>query len=121
MPPPPPIPPLPVSSSSGNNYHFQQHHIMDVNQFKQLSAPSLGTSSAIATTLSSSANGGSSGARYQGQQASNFWDNYEHLCALQNLMPLQSLKASLLVDAGTNLNINADRLKFLFDLRIEQF
>jgi hypothetical protein len=42
----------------------------------------------------------------------NFWDTYEHMCALQNEMPLQILKASLAVDAGSNLVINSDRLKF---------
>ena len=43
--------------------------------------------------------------------SANFWENYEHLCALQNLMPLQALKASLSVDGGTQLNLNADKLK----------
>jgi hypothetical protein len=45
------------------------------------------------------------------QQSNNFWENYEHLCALQNLMPLQSLKQSLVTDAGSNLTLNADKLK----------
>lgn len=45
------------------------------------------------------------------QYSANFWENYEHLCALQNLMPLQSLKACLSVDGGANLNLNVDKLK----------
>jgi centrosomal protein CEP78 len=45
------------------------------------------------------------------QYSANFWENYEHLCALQNLMPLQSLKACLSIDGGANLNLNVDKLK----------
>ena len=41
----------------------------------------------------------------------NFWENYEHLCALQNVMPIQSLKASLAVEGGTVLSLNADKLR----------
>ena len=40
---------------------------------------------------------------------SNFWDNYEHLCALQSTAPLQSIKSNLV--NGT-LDINADKLKY---------
>lgn len=39
---------------------------------------------------------------------SNFWDNYEHLCALQSTAPLQSIKSNLV--NGT-LDANADKLK----------
>ena len=42
----------------------------------------------------------------------NFWDSYEHQCVLQNQAPLQFLKQSLSVDAGTNLFIDADKIKF---------
>jgi hypothetical protein len=52
------------------------------------------------------ANAGSSSSN-----SSNFWEAYEHLCSLQSLMPIQSLKASLMTDGGTNLQFNADKLK----------
>ena len=83
--------------------------LMD-NQLKQLSAPSIISSTALPSNLSSSANGSSS-SRYVNQISSNFWENYEHLCALQNVMPLQSIKQCLSTDAGSNLTIMADKLK----------
>ena len=43
--------------------------------------------------------------------SNNFWDTYEHLCALQNVMPLQSLKSCLSSESGAILNLNADKLK----------
>lgn len=46
----------------------------------------------------------------------SFWDSYEHLCALQNLMPIQSLKASLAAEGGTVLNLNADKLRLTLTL-----
>lgn len=53
----------------------------------------------------------------QGKDMANvasFWDCYEHICSLQNLVPIQSLKASLASEGGTVLNINADKLRYLF-------
>lgn len=55
----------------------------------------------------------------QGKDMANvasFWDCYEHICSLQNLVPMQSLKASLASEGGTVLNINADKLRYLFRL-----
>lgn len=103
-------PPVGVGSSSSQNSVYQ---IMDSNQLKQLSAPLLGGSSAaIVSALSaSSANGSTTSRHITNQYSNSFWENYEHLCALQNLMPLQSLKASLSTEAGSNLVINADKLK----------
>jgi hypothetical protein len=43
--------------------------------------------------------------------AASFWDCYEHICSLQNLVPIQSLKASLASEGGTVLSINADKLR----------
>ena len=48
----------------------------------------------------------------------NFWDNYEHLCALQSTAPLQSIKANL---TNGTLDINADKLKFVNFEKIKFF
>ena len=42
--------------------------------------------------------------------ATNFWDNYEHMCAVYNQMPLQTLKA-VAMEGGAILDLNADKLK----------
>ena len=44
------------------------------------------------------------------EQATNFWDNYEHMCAVYNQMPLQTLKA-VAMEGGAILDLNADKLK----------
>ncbi|CAF0863953.1 unnamed protein product [Brachionus calyciflorus] len=106
---------------SSSQFMTTSNYLMD-NQFK-LSAHSVISSTALPSNLSSSANGSS---RYVNQTSGNFWDNYEHLCALQNVMPLQSIKSSLASDAGTNLTIMADKLKsndwdpFLSALRVSK-
>ncbi len=41
----------------------------------------------------------------------SFWDNYEHICALQNLIPVQAIKASLACEGASVLNLNADKLR----------
>lgn len=46
------------------------------------------------------------------KETTSFWDTYENLCALQNLMPLQSLKTCLSSEAGAVLSLNADKLKY---------
>lgn len=92
-----------MSSSQFLTSNFLMDH-----QLKQLSAQSLISSTALPSNLSSSANGSS---RYVNQVSNNFWENYEHLCALQNVMPLQSIKQCLSTDAGSNLNIMVDKLK----------
>jgi hypothetical protein len=43
--------------------------------------------------------------------SANFWENYERLCELQQVAPLQSIKSCLSVDGGANLTLNADKLK----------
>ena len=45
------------------------------------------------------------------QYSANFWENYEHLCALQSVMPLQNLKPALSADSGIYLQLNGDKLK----------
>lgn len=87
--------------------HILASNIMD-HQFKQTSAPSIISSTVLPSNLSAN---GSSSSRFNGQLSNNFWDNYEHLCALQNVTPLQSIKQSLTIDAGSNLSILADKLK----------
>lgn len=42
---------------------------------------------------------------------SNFWDTYEHICAIRNQAPVQFLKKSPLVDFGAKLIVNVDKLK----------
>lgn len=87
--------------------HILASNIMD-HQFKQTSAPAIISSTVLPSNLSAN---GSSSSRFNGQLSNNFWDNYEHLCALQNVTPLQSIKQSLTIDAGSNLSIMADKLK----------
>lgn len=46
------------------------------------------------------------------QYSNNFCEVYEHLCAMQNQMPLQTVKSSVSNgEAGLCLHLNADRLK----------
>lgn len=42
---------------------------------------------------------------------SNFWDTYEHICAIRNHAPVQFLKKSPLIDFGAKLIVNVDKLK----------
>ena len=42
--------------------------------------------------------------------STNFWDNYEHMCAVYNQMPLQTLKA-VAMEGGAILDLHADKLK----------
>jgi hypothetical protein len=82
-------------TASAANHHFFQH-----------SAPIKHSSSATANTTTSMLT-----TRSKEQSNSSFWDHYEYLCTLSNTTPLQSVKASLTVDAGSVLRLNVDRLK----------
>ena len=79
-------------------------------QIKQIPVPMTGTSNVIIGNLSSSVSANNS-SRQLNHYSNNFWENYEHLCTLQNLIPLQSIKTCLSADAGTNLVVNADKFK----------
>ena len=105
MAPPPPIPavqmPTPISSAD----HHQYHNIYQQQQQQQQQQHYGGV-------LTSNNNINNSGSRSaNAQYSANFWENYEHLCALQNVMPLQSLKQTLATEGGANLTLNADKLK----------
>lgn len=106
LPPPPPIPPpvqmtTPiVTSNDHHQYHSTYNHQQQQQQYHHHQRQS------------SSRSGENSNSRVNvAQYSANFWENYEHLCALQNSMPLQSLKACLAMDGGANLVLNADKLK----------
>jgi hypothetical protein len=45
------------------------------------------------------------------EYSTNFWENYEHVCSIQNQMPMQSLKSGLSIEGGAVLNLNADKFK----------
>jgi hypothetical protein len=45
------------------------------------------------------------------QYSPNFYENYEHLCALQSSMPLQAIRSCLSMDGSVNLGLNVDKLK----------
>ena len=59
----------------------------------------------------SNAVGGTAGGGGGGGTQVSFWETYEHICALKNLVPIQSLKVSLASEGGTVLNLNADKLR----------
>ena len=100
MAPPAPIPPVQMPTPISTDHH--QYH----NQYQQQHYNLFGNGA-----LSSN----NSGSRVVNTQYSpNFWENYEHLCALQNVMPLQALKSSLAVEGGANLTLNADKIKYTF-------
>ena len=112
LPPPPPIPtpvqittPI-VTSNDHHQYHSSYNHHQQQQQQQQQYHHH------HQQRQSSSRSGENSNSRVNvAQYSSNFWENYEHLCALQNSMPLQSLKACLATDGGANLVLNADKLK----------
>ena len=113
LPPPPPIPtpvqvttPI-VTSNDHHQYHSSYNHHQQQQQQQQQQYHHHHQQ-----RQSSSRSGENSNSRVNvAQYSSNFWENYEHLCALQNSMPLQSLKACLATDGGANLVLNADKLK----------
>ncbi len=78
-----------IYQTSGQFYHANP---LSFKPGKETATASAG----VATSVSSTA---------------SFWDNYEHICALQNLVPLQALKASLACEGGSVLSLNADKLR----------
>jgi hypothetical protein len=53
----------------------------------------------------------SSGGLPRTQFSHNFWENYEHLCALQSTAPLQAIHSCICMDGSVNISLNADKLK----------
>lgn len=45
------------------------------------------------------------------QFSPDFWENYEHACALLSTVPLQSIKSCISLDGSVNLALSVDRLK----------
>ena len=89
----PPLPPAPML--------LQQHQ--SANEFKTSSSNQY--INAAASSAASVFNVG------RNQFSANFWENYEHLCALQSSVPLQSIKSCISIDGSVNLSLNADKLK----------
>ena len=118
---PQPPAPVPVSSSSGqlastttSSTHIYQYpndytHSSSALS-KQLNHNYLLTTSSNVINGPSASNGATSAKK---DLSANFWDTYEHLCALQNAMPLQSLKPNnSVIESSYVLNLNADKLRF---------
>lgn len=125
-----PLPSLgPYSNSSNTNNHYHHHHHRhntetNSKQATQQTASSLSSSSSGPVVASSTVTNmppTTSSNPKHGQQiySNNFWETYEHLCALQNQTPLQYVKSSITTnDSGCNLILNADKLKSLQQQKI---
>jgi hypothetical protein len=94
--------------ASASHHHSHQHYHLNLESNKVASA---GSSHTAINSLSSSSNNGNNASSSRSNYSSNFWETYEYMCSVQNQMPLQFIKQSLTVDAGSHLAINADRIK----------
>lgn len=113
----PPIGPYTGATASSSSHGYNNHHQGSVaaaaahniypssllNPDNKVSLTTIHTSGSSNQSVNASAGG---------MKSNNFWDTYEYLCSLQNQLPLQFIKQSLTVDAGSNLNLNADRIKY---------
>lgn len=102
----------PVSSNPAVVGHYNSHY----REIKS-SSNAIGSSLGSARHISGSSTSSNSAHQQQQQQEhlNNFCEVYEHLCAMQNLNPLQLVRSSISTsDNGYSLALNADRLKFVY-------
>lgn len=111
--------PLPnaFTSAASSNPAVVGHYNSHYREIKSSSSNAIGSSLGSTRHVSgSSASSNSAHPQQQQQQQdhlNNFCEIYEHLCAMQNLNPLQLVRSSISTsDNGYSLALNADRLKF---------